>query len=494
MLTIKQIVTDLPSHQDKKLTAQGWFRYIRKQKNQAFAALSDGTSFQKLQCVFLKKSLPDDLWQTIIGLDNGSSVQVTGTLIESPAKGQTHELQVETLVVFGQCDQDEYPLSFKKGFKMDHLRQYLHLRARVEIIQCIMRIRSTLDYATHQFFQQQGYLRLHTPLITSSDCEGAGEVFEVSSDSRYKMSLMAEPQRDPPKSEQEKKDREAALEAKRLFFGKKAFLTVSGQLDGESYATAMSRIYTFGPTFRAENSVTYRHLAEFWMIEPEMAFMDLFQNMQVAQDYVQFCVQQVLEKHQDDLKFLEQKQENPSGGLSGEGLVDRLTRIAESDFPRVSYTRAIELLQPHATKFEEQEIVWGMDMASEHEKFLVDHCFDGQPIIVYNYPSAIKSFYMYENDPDDQGRKTVAAMDMLVPGIGELIGGSQREDRYPLLLEKIKAAGLDPTDYQDYLDLRKYGNVPHSGFGLGFERLVMLATATHHIRDTIPFPRAVGLC
>lgn len=488
---IRDLLATGLSPDGEAVVAKGWFRYLRKQSHQVFGHLYDGSCFTDLQCVFIKADLEDSVWQSVKGLDNGSSVEVTGVMVESPAKGQDYELKATGLVVHGQCDMSEYPLVPKKGFTLEYYRQFLHLRSRARMIQCIMRIRSTLDFAIHEFFQREGYLRLHSPLITASDCEGAGETFEVGTLSLYKRGLEHEQGLPPPKDEDERKVREAALEARKLFFGVPAYLTVSGQLDAEAYACGMGRVYTFGPTFRAETSNTYRHLSEFWMIEPEMAFMELAEDMQVAQLMVQFCLNRVLERHQQDLEFLEQKQDD------GVGLRSRLQKIVDcQEFPRVSYTHAIDLLQAEVAKgveFEESDIRWGMDLASEHEKHLVSVCYQGQPIIVHGYPSEIKAFYMHENELDDEGRATVAAMDMLVPGIGELVGGSQREIRVDVLEAKMKKVGLEVKQYREYLDLRKYGNVPHSGFGLGFERLVMLATATHHIRDVIPFPRAAGL-
>lgn len=487
MSSIKNIL--LQGIQEKSVTAKGWIRYLRKQSKQVFGHMYDGSTFEDLQLVFIRDELEPEIWKLVKSLDNGSGVEVSGIIVNSPAKGQKYELKVINIIMHGKCDMNTYPLIPKKGYTMDYLRQYQHLRFRTKVMQCIFRIRSTLDFATHSFFHTQGYVRLHTPLITNSDCEGAGETFEVSSLSRYKNSLKHELENNlSPKTEQEKKDHEAELEAKKFFFGQKAYLTVSGQLDGEAGACGMGKIYTFGPTFRAENSNTSRHLAEFWMVEPEMAFMDLKEVMKVAQIYIQTCIATILEKHRGDLEHLEKIQENPK-------LITSLESIRDNDFPQISYTDAICMLQEQIEKgvieFEENNIQWGMDMASEHEKHLVK--MFGTPIIVYNYPSEIKAFYMHENEPDAQGRHTVAAMDMLVPGIGELIGGSQREVRLDVLEKKMQHIGLDLEEYSNYLDLRRYGNVPHSGFGLGFERLVMLATGTRHIRDVVPFPRAVGL-
>lgn len=532
-LTIKEHLQQGP--QKKDIIVHGWLRYLRKQSKMMFGHIYDGSSAEDLQLIIDRSQFSDQQWVELKKLDTGSAVKLIGLMVDSPKEGQKYELQVLNYIIYGQCDMSKYPLVPKKDYPADYVRRYPHLRPRIKVTQSRMRIRSALDLATHLFFQNNGYLRLHTPVITGNDCEGAGEVFEVKSDARWKMSyerikqqqsnevqeaivetLENETNADQENTDQQQskeelqsmieklnqtdqvldklsKEEREKLEEKRKFFGKTAFLTVSGQLDAESYACGMGKVYTFGPTFRAENSVTYRHLAEFWMIEPEMAFMDIHEDMEVAQAYVQFCLTYVLDNFRSDLEFLEKSQDTESAL----GLVARLESIVKSDFPRVTYTKAIELLKAEVANkgldiFENPEIEWGMDMASEHEKHLVKHCFNDQPIIVYQYPSAMKAFYMHENEPDEEGHQTVAAMDMLVPGIGELIGGSQREVRMDVLLKKMSDANLNPSDYQEYLDLREYGNVPHSGFGLGFERLVMLATGTHHIRDVIPFPRASG--
>lgn len=492
MTTVKDIVSIkfLKQVKDNSFTVNGWFRFIRKQSNQCFGQLYDGSCATDLQVVFLKKDIEEQCWATIKSCDNGASVQVTGQLVDSPGQGQKYELKATQIKIYGQCDATVYALSPKKGFTLEYLRQHPHLRSRTRIMQCVMRIRATLDFATHQFFRIRGFLRLHTPILTSNDCEGAGEVFSVQSDARYEMAKRAEERAEPAQSDEERMDRILKLEAKRHFFGKPTYLTVSGQLNAETYACGMGPVYTFGPTFRAENSNTYRHLAEFWMIEPEVPFMDLHGDMQLAEDYVQYCIRAVLSENVDDLRFLEEKQ--------SEGLINRLRVVADGSFVRCTYTEAVERLKQYVDEdrvvFEDNKIFWGMDLSSEHEKFLVDVVFEGRPVILFNYPSDIKSFYMTENPPDKEHpeRRTVAAMDVLISRIGELIGGSQRETDLEILLQKMQQKNLDPAEYREYLDLRRFGNVPHSGFGLGFERLVMLTTGITNIRDTIPFPRFVG--
>lgn len=477
----------------------GWVRYARKQSKLCFVHIYDGSSSEDLHCVFLREHFSPEIWNQIKKLNGGCSVRLEGKMVKSQGEGQDIELLVSGFICYGKCDLKTYPIVPKKDYTMQYLRQYPHLRFRSKTIQAITRIADTLAFATRSFYRTHGFIWLRTPLITASDCEGAGECFEISSDARHQMALAGEASREIMRieageklSDDDKQKRQVMIDAKKHFFGKQAFLTVSGQLDAESAACGLSKVYTFGPTFRAENSDTYRHLAEFWMVEPEMAFTELDGDMKLAQAYVQFCLQMVLDDHSDDLEYLEKNQTDDHS----KGLIKRLKTICSASFPRVTYSEAIKLLQQEVKdgiEFEISEIVWGMDLKSEHEKHLVQKCFDGQPIIVHAYPSEIKAFYMHENEIDADQHKTVAAMDMLVPGIGELIGGSQREIRIDILLSKMEAAGLDPEDYKEYLDLRKYGNVPHSGFGLGFERLIMLATGTHHIRDVIPFPRAVGL-
>ena len=487
--TIKTLL-EVGSDLKDEIRICGWFRYLRKQSKQIFGQLYDGSSFTDLQCVFLKSDMEEEQWLKIKSADNGSGVQLFGLMIDSPKDGQKFELKVSKIIIFGLCDMSSYPLVPKKGFTLEYYRQHQHLRSRAKIVQSITRISATLDFATHLFFKKFGFLRLRTPLITSSDCEGAGEAFEVISDSRQKMAtkILEKQLEEKPHDSKEIKLLKQKLEEKKHFFGKPAYLTVSGQLHAETYACGMGRVYTFGPTFRAENSNTSRHLAEFWMVEPEMPFFDLQDNMQLAEEYVQFCIREVLGQNIEDLEFLEK-------GISP-GLMAQLSVIADNKFIREPYSKAILSLQEHVKSekivFEDNNIFWGMDLGSEHEKYLVNGIHGGIPVILFDYPSAIKSFYMKENEIDDQGHQTVAAMDILVSGIGELIGGSQRETDLITLLEKMKDKGLDPAEYGQYLDLRRFGNVPHSGFGLGFERLIMLVTGVTNIRDTIPFPRYVG--
>lgn len=461
----------------------GWVRFKRHVGNKTtFICLYDGSSLEELQCVCLVDQLPEDQWKMVRNLTIGSSVQFQGIMIDSPADGQLYEFQVTQATLLGDCPSATFPLA-KKDFTMEYFRKYPHLRSRVRTMQAIMRIRSTLAQATHDFYKQNGFIYLHTPLITGSDCEGAGEVFRIAPIGQTKV---------------QKKNLDTGevseIDVPKEFFDKPAFLTVSGQLNGETYACGMSRIYTFGPTFRADPSQTNRHLSEFWMIEPEIAFCTLEELMPFAQDYIQYCLRQVLDEHEEDIKFLEEKQSS--------GLFRRLHRIAAEDFIRLPYTTAIEELQAaqvdHFTQtgepLFETTVSWGIDLGAEHEKYLVDVLHDQTPVILYDYPSSIKPFYMKENPAEKYPEKstTVGAMDVLVPGIGELIGGSERETDIKIITTKMKKQRLKKSDYQEYLDLRRFGSVPHSGFGLGFDRLVLLATGTHSIKDVIPFPRSIG--
>lgn len=442
-----------------KVVVKGWVKSVRQSKTFSFVDLNDGSNISGIQ-IIVNSSLPD--YQELMAkVTTGSSLVATGILVKSQGKEQAFEIQAEHVEVLGSCPAEEYPLQ-KKQHSLEFLRTIAHLRPRTNTIGCVSRIRNALAYATHQFFQNRGFLYITTPIITAADCEGAGQMFQVTT-----LDLMNMP-RDPKGGVDYSKD----------FFGRPSYLTVSGQLNGETFACAMSDIYTFGPTFRAENSNTARHLAEFWMIEPEMAFADITDNMECAESYVKFCVRAALEKCHDDLAFFESHVSS--------GLIARLEHILKEPFERVTYTDAIEILKKAPKKFE-FPVSWGIDLQSEHERYLVEEYFK-KPTILYNYPEAIKAFYMRNND--DQ--KTVAAMDVLVEGIGELLGGSQREERYDMLLNKIKKFGLDPESFSWYLELRKYGTVPHAGFGLGFERLVRLVTGMENIRDVIPFPRFPG--
>jgi asparaginyl-tRNA synthetase len=442
----------------KKIRVCGWIKTARDQKSFCFIELNDGSTQGNLQII---------AEQTLHGYKDlaprfttGASFAVTGVLIESPGKNQALELKAEEVHIFGDSDPQKYLLQ-KKRHSFEFLRSIAHLRPRTNTQGAVTRIRNALAFATHLFFQERGFLYIQTPIITASDCEGAGEMFQVTT-------------LDPLS----KKTGEEANDYSKDFFKKPAYLTVSGQLNGEIYACALSDIYTFGPTFRAENSNTSRHLAEFWMIEPEMAFCDLKGNMQCAESYIKFVTEYTLKHCKEDMLFLDKYIEN--------GLIQRLEHVIHSSFAHLTYTDAIKILEKAPKKFE-FPVHWGVDLQSEHERYLAEeHC--KKPVILTDYPAAIKSFYMKMNE--DQ--KTVAAMDILVPKIGELVGGSQREDRLSLLEKRITDAGLKKEDYWWYLELREYGSVPHSGFGVGFERLVLFVTGMENIRDVIPFPRYPG--
>jgi len=454
-----------------KISVCGWVRTKREgaKGKLAFIELSDGSSAVGLQVVLDDKAKGFEGLKTV---GTGASIKCIGNLVESPAKGQAVELAVGEgceVVVFGGVDSKEYPLA-KKEHTPEYLRSIAHLRPRSNMVGATARVRSALAFATHEFFQKQGFLYVHTPLITASDCEGAGEMFQITT-------MMQD-------AEKEKKAmtlKDGKHDYTKDFFGKPAFLTVSGQLAVEPYCCALSDVYTFGPTFRAENSHTSRHLAEFWMIEPEMAFADIMDDMQCAEDYLKHCVRYVMTNNFHDLEFFDAKVE--------QGLVKRLEALLKEPFGRVTYTEAVDILineQNNGVKFE-TTVEWGIDLGSEHERHLVEKVTK-KPTIVYNYPKGIKAFYMRLNDDE----KTVAAMDLLVPQIGEVIGGSQREERLDVLDRRLEEIGLDKKDYWWYRDLRKYGSVPHSGFGLGFERLIMLCTGIENIRDVIPYPRYPG--
>lgn len=441
------------------VTIKGWVRTIRDQKSFAFLAVYDGSCVTPLQVVI--PSSMANYEQLVKDLATGASVAVTGNVVQSPGKGQAFELQATDVQIIGSCDPETYPLQ-KKQHSFEFLRTIAHLRPRTNTFGAVARVRSALAFATHSFFQQRGFVYVHTPVITAADCEGAGEMFRVTT----------LPENNPPL----KADK--TLDTAHDFFGRSAFLTVSGQLNGEAYACALSDIYTFGPTFRAENSNTSRHLAEFWMIEPEMAFADIVDNMDCAESYIKFLLNWVLEKCSSDMEFFDKFISN--------GLIERLRHVAQTPFERLTYTEAVDILLKSNKKFT-YPVTWGCDLQSEHERYLAEeHC--KRPVILRNYPAAIKAFYMRLNEDN----KTVAAMDVLCPGIGEIIGGSQREERYDVLVEKMKKLGLSPESYWWYLDLRKYGSVPHAGFGLGFERMVQFATGMENIRDVIPFPRYPG--
>lgn len=450
-LKIKEILQsrDPEKLEGKEAMVAGWIRTVRDQKTFVFVEINDGSSLANLQVVADADKLKEGM---LAQMTTGASLSVRGKLVKSPGKNQALEMVAEEIKIFGTCDPAKYPLQ-KKRHSFEFLRSIAHLRPRTNTQGAVARVRNALAFATHLFFQERGFLYVHTPVITGSDCEGGGEMFRVTT-------------------------LDTGNDYSQDFFGKAAYLTVSGQLNGEIYACALSDIYTFGPTFRAENSNTSRHLAEFWMIEPEMAFADLAANRECAENYLKFCVRYLLERCLPDLEFFDKFIEN--------GLLERLRNVAEQPFAHLTYTEAVALLEKAPKKFE-FPVSWGMDLQSEHERYLAEeHC--KKPVILTDYPAEIKAFYMRAN-PDE---KTVAAMDILVPKIGEIIGGSQREERLDVLEAKIAKHNLKREDYWWYLELREFGSVPHAGFGLGFERLVLFATGMENIRDVIPFPRYPG--
>jgi asparaginyl-tRNA synthetase len=440
------------------VTVAGWVRTRRDSKaGFSFIELYDGSGFSGIQIV-ADGDLPN--YETeVLKLNIGSSARITGELVESPGKGQRVEIKASEVEVFGFADPEVYPLQ-KKRMSFEALRDIAHLRPRTNTIGAAARVRNELTYATHRFFQERNFLYLHTPLITTSDAEGAGAMFRVT---------MLDPAAPPRTSE-------GSVDYTEDFFGKPTFLTVSGQLNAEAYALAVDRVYTFGPTFRAENSNTRRHLAEFWMIEPEMAFADIDDNADLAEDYVRYLVRSVLDNCGDDLEFFNKWVDDT--------LIDRLTGVASSDFERITYTEAVEVLEKADESFE-YPVSWGADLQSEHERYLTEVAFE-RPVIVTDFPFDFKAFYMRRNDDG----KTVAAMDVLVPQVGEIIGGSQREERLDVLAESMRIKGMDEDHYWWYLDLRRFGTAPHAGFGLGLERVVQFCTGLQNIREVIPFPRS----
>jgi len=465
----------------KTVTVKGWVRTFRDQKRFAFVNVNDGSNLGGIQVVV---DAGNDAYENVVKkqLATGCAVAVTGKVVASPGAGQSIEIQVETMTVVGDAPTESYPLS-KKRHTFEFLRGIAHLRPRTNSIGAVTRVRSALALAVHRFFDERGFRYVHTPLITASDCEGAGEMFRVTTLMPEGATLSAIP---TVAVEEGAKERSAsgAVDFSEDFFGKSAFLTVSGQLGAEVYACAMGDVYTFGPTFRAENSNTTRHLAEFWMVEPEMAFAELVDVMNNAEALIKFAIQQVVDHHAEDVAFFNKFVEK--------GLEDKLRTALAEPFARVSYTEAIKVLED-AMKSKAAKFVykpsWGADLQTEHERYLAETHYR-KPVFVYDYPAGIKAFYMKSNDEDDG--KTVAAMDLLVPGIGELVGGSQREHRLETLRAKMQALSLDEAPYWWYLDLRRFGSVPHSGYGLGFERLVQFTTGMENIRDVIPFPRHPG--
>lgn len=442
----------------KEFTVKGWIKTVRNQKTNTFIEVNDGSCFANLQVV-VDPSLPG-YDKVLPRLSTGSAVTATGIIVESPGQNQNIEMQPKAIEIIGTIDPEHYPLQ-KKRHSFEFLRTVAHLRPRTNTFGAVARVRNAAALATHMFFQQRGFLYIQTPIITASDCEGAGAMFQVST-----LDL----QKPPLKDEK--------IDYSQDFFGKPAFLTVSGQLNAETYACALSDVYTFGPTFRAENSNTSRHLAEFWMIEPEMAFADINDDMDCAESYIKFVVKYVLEHCADDMAFFNQYIEP--------GVIERLQKVIEGPFERSTYTYAIRVLQKSGKNFQ-FPVEWGLDLQSEHERYLTEEFFN-KPVILTDYPRKIKAFYMRDNDDN----KTVACMDVLVPKIGEIIGGSQREERLDVLERKLAEFGLPKEAYHWYLDLRTYGSVPHAGFGLGFERLLQFITGLDNIRDVIPFPRYPG--
>lgn len=459
LITVKELYKDPKSYLDKEITVGGWIRSIRDSKTFGFIVINDGSFFESLQIVYhdSMENFTDISKQNV-----GAALIITGTLVATPDAKQPFEIQAIEVTIEG-VSTPEYPLQ-KKRHSFEYLRTISHLRPRTNTFQAVFRVRSLTAFAIHQFFRERGFVYVNTPLITGSDCEGAGEMFRVTT-----LDLDNLP-----------KNADGTIDYTQDFFDKESSLTVSGQLNGEAYAQAFRSIYTFGPTFRAENSNTTRHAAEFWMVEPEIAFADLEDNMMLAESMLQYIISYVLEHAPEEMNFF--------NSFVDKGLIDRLKNVMTSDFVRLTYTDAIDILKEHNDKFD-YKVSWGADLQTEHERYLTEEVYK-RPVFVTDYPKDIKSFYMKMNDDN----KTVAAMDCLVPGIGEIIGGSQREDDYDKLISRMKEMSLHEEDYGFYLDLRKYGSTRHSGFGLGFDRCVMYLTGMSNIRDVIPFPRTVGNC
>ena len=459
LIKIRELYKNQETYLDKEITVGGWVRSIRDSKAFGFIVINDGTFFTPLQVVY-----HDDMenFEEISKLNVGAAVVVTGTLVATPQAKQPFEIQAKTVTVEGASAPD-YPLQ-KKRHSFEYLRTIAHLRPRTNTFQAVFRVRSLTAYALHKFFQERGFVYVHTPIITGSDCEGAGEMFRVTTMDMENV----------PKTEDD------AVDYTQDFFGKETSLTVSGQLNAETYAQAFGNVYTFGPTFRAENSNTTRHAAEFWMLEPEMAFADLEDDMDLAEDMLKYVINYVMENAPEEMNFF--------NSFVDKGLIDRLTNVATSEFARITYTDAIEILKKHNDKFE-FKVSWGIDLQTEHERYLTEEVYK-RPVFVTDYPKDIKAFYMKQNSDG----KTVAAVDCLVPGIGEIIGGSQREDDYEKLATRMEELGMKTEDYGFYMDLRKYGSTRHAGFGLGFERCIMYLTGMGNIRDVVPFPRTVNNC
>ncbi len=459
LVNIRDLYRDREKYIDKEISIGGWLRGNRDSKSFGFLVVNDGTFFETLQVVY-SDSLPN--FDAITKLNVGAAVIATGKIVATPDAKQPFEMQAASVEIEGESTAD-YPLQ-KKRHTFEYLRTITHLRARTNTFEAVFRVRSVAAYAIHKFFQERDFVYVHTPIITGSDCEGAGEMFQVTT-----MDL-----NDIPRTE------DGSVDYSKDFYGKQTNLTVSGQLNVETYAFAFKNVYTFGPTFRAENSNTTRHAAEFWMIEPEICFADLKDDMILAESMLKYVINYVLEHCPEEMEFF--------NNFVDKGLIERLKHVASSEFGHVTYTDAIKILEKHNDEFD-YKVFWGCDLQTEHERYLTEKEF-GRPVFVTDYPKEIKAFYMKLNDDG----KTVAACDCLVPGIGEIIGGSQREDDFDLLLKRMEECGLKREDYEFYLDLRKYGSVRHAGFGLGFERCIMYLTGMGNIRDVVPFPRTVGNC
>lgn len=459
-IEIRQLFRESDKFADKEITVEGWVRTNRGSNKFGFIELNDGTFFKSVQVVYEKEFL--DNFDEISKAPISAGLSVIGTFVLTPDAKQPFEIKAKQITIEATSEAD-YPLQ-KKRHSMEFLREIAHLRPRSNTFSAVFRVRSLVAYAIHKFFQENDFVYVHTPIITASDAEGAGEMFQITT---------LDPD-DPPRTE------DGAIDYSEDFFGKKASLTVSGQLEAEIFALAYKNVYTFGPTFRAENSNTARHASEFWMIEPEMAFCDLKQDMDVAEAMIKYIINYVLENAPEEMEFFNK--------FIDKGVLDRLNNIVNSDFERITYTEAVDLLKKSGAEFQ-YPVEWGIDLQTEHERYLTEHIFK-KPVFVTDYPAAIKAFYMRLNDDG----KTVAAVDLLVPGVGEIIGGSQREERYDVLKNRIEADGMDINDYWWYMELRKYGGVKHAGYGLGFERIIMYITGMSNIRDVLPFPRTPKTC
>lgn len=455
---IRELYENIGSIDGKKVSIAGWLRTVRDSKAFGFLEVNDGSCFRSVQVVVEAEFLEN--YKSVVKLNVGAAVRICGTVVETPTMKQPFEIKAESVEVEG-ASSPEYPLQ-KKRHSLEFLREIAHLRPRANTFAAVFRVRSAAAQAIHKFFSEKHFIYVHTPLITASDCEGAGEMFRVTTLDMENVPLSGD----------------GKVDYSQDFFGKSANLTVSGQLEAECYALAFGKVYTFGPTFRAENSNTARHAAEFWMIEPEIAFADLADDMQLAHDLIKYVIRYVLDNCADDMKFF--------NDFVDKGLINRLTALLDSNFAHVTYTEAVKILEQHKDKFE-YPVFWGCDLQTEHERYLTEQIYKC-PVFVTDYPKEIKAFYMRLNDDG----KTVAAMDLLVPGVGEIIGGSQREERLEVLKSRLAELGLDEKDYWWYLDLRKFGGTKHAGFGMGFERLIMYLTGIGNIRDVIPFPRTVG--